>query len=264
MRRRQMGSGRLRWFALAPLLAVLALAACGLPGQSGPVLDAALVLQRTQAASIKDLSFSMKGTFAANLGSLLGSQSGGSGVSLDGSGTGKITMAPQRADVSLALGSSGGIAFEFITDAATQTVYAKIPGLSQITGGSNADQWYSLSAGSASALLDTSIFTNFENLTQAKNIGSSTLNGVSVWHLQGKQQYGGAIATATEDFYVRQDNYYPVKVVVSGSATIPTEVAGGAGVSGSPGATINITIDFTGVNSGTTITLPSGSQPLGF
>jgi hypothetical protein len=229
----------MRWLALAPIVAALALASCAIPGASAQTLDAQTVLQRTQAAAIKDITFSADGTVALDLGSLAqATGSSSSSVSVDTSISGKITTSPQRADLTASL---QGFSVEVITDAATKNLYLKL-----------GDQWLPVPAGDLSTVLDPTLFTKLEQLTQAKNIGSDNINGTSVWHLQGQQTFDGA--SATEDFYVRQDNYYPVKVTVKGNASVPTEVANGAG---GAGATANITINVTNVNSGISIALPA-------
>ncbi|HEX6122623.1 MAG TPA: hypothetical protein VFY89_05655, partial [Ktedonobacterales bacterium] len=128
-----------------------------------------------------------------------------------------------------------------------------VPALGQLLGDSGTN-WIKLPIGEVSSVLDTSVFDKFEQLTEAKNVGADTLNGVSVWHLQGKQTYSGI--SATEDFYVRQDNYYPVKIVLKGDGSVPTEIAGSADA---PSATVNITITVAKINSGLTIALPAAS-----
>jgi hypothetical protein len=238
-----------------PLFGALAftliLAACG----SQPLPTAAFVLHEAQTAKITDLSFTAAGTFASSLGATLnGQSSGGSDLTFQASLTGKITMSPQRADLALSLGQGQDVAIEVITDATTQIGYVRIPALDQ----AGAAQWISLPLGDLGSYLDTSIFTNFEHVTQAKMVGPDTINGTAVYHLQGKQQLQQGTGSATEDFYVRQDNAYPVRVVIQGSVSVPD--ATGSGTATGPAASSDVTIDFTGVNTGAAITLPSGSQ----
>jgi hypothetical protein len=253
-RLQQPGTRISRWMPVplfGALAFVLILAACG----SQPVPTAAFVLHEAQTAKITDLSFTAAGTFASSLGATLNGQSGGgSDLTFQANLTGKITMSPQRADLALSLGRGQGVAIEIITDAATQTGYVRLPALDQ----AGAAQWISVPLGDLASYLDTSIFTNFEHVTQAKMIGPDTINGAAVYHLQGKQQLQQGTGSATEDFYVRQDNAYPVRVVVQGSVSVPD--AAGSGTATGPAASIDVTIDFTGVNTGAAITLPSGSQ----
>jgi hypothetical protein len=243
-----------RWLALAPVVAALTLSACGFPGANAQTLDAQTVLLRAQSAAINDLTFTADGTFAVDLGGLAqATGSSTSTISLDATIAGKITKSPQRADLSLSTSGSQDAMLEIITDSASQSGYLNVPALGQLLGNS-AGGWIKLPIGDVSSVIDTSLFDKFEQLTEAKNVGSDSIGGVSVWHLQGKQTFDGA--NATEDFYVRQDNYYPVKVVVKGDASVPTAVAGGAG---GAGATVNVTINITKINSGLTIALPATS-----
>lgn len=249
----------MRWLALAPLVGTLALAACA---QVYGAPDAATVLREAQAAKITDLSFTATGTFASSLAGALGGQSAdGSNLSFQADVTGKITMSPQRADIAVSLGQGQGVAVEIITDAATQTGYVRIPALAQ--AGLGSDQWIQVPLDGLATYLDTSIFTNFEHITKATMVGPDTINGVAVFHLKGSQQLQQDLGNVTEDFYVRQDNTYPVRVVIQGSVSVPTQTTGGTGTGSSPAATVSVTTNFTGVNTGIAIALPSGSQVLG-
>lgn len=262
MARRQMWSKYVRWLGLAPLFAALMLTACGLPG-STQTPTAATVLADAQAASIQDLTFTATGAFSFNLGALAGAGgSSATNMTLNADVTGQITTTPQRADLTLTAGGQS-VQVNVVTDGATQQGYISSPLIGQLLGslgGSSTSSCVALPTGSLSSVLDTSIFTNFEHITQAKNIGSDTVNGTAVWHLQGNQTYGGA--TVTEDFYVAQANSYPVRVVITASATAPSGVGGTSGGS-SPSGNATITIDVTKVNSGISISLPTNCQSFG-
>jgi hypothetical protein len=91
-------------------------------------------------------------------------------------------------------------------------------------------------------ILARSQLTGYESLQNAKLVGAETLNGVNVWHLTGTGNSGGS--NVAYDLYVRQDNYYPVKLVGKSSGTDQG----------------TLTIDFTGVNTGATISLPPADQ----
>jgi hypothetical protein len=251
---------------LALLLGTLAtVAACGAP--AGPP-TAAVVLRQAQNAPITDLRFTANGTFASALGALLGGQNGASGstLSFQAMVTGTLTTAPKRADLALSFGqqqqaqSAQGVAVEIITDAATQTGYVRLPGLAQL--GLGANQWLKLPLDGVTGYLDPALFSNFEQLTHATMVGSETIGGVAVYHLRGTQQLPQGLGSASEDFYVRQDNAFPVRVTLQGAVQVPTQVAGGgAGATGSgPAASVQVTISFTGVNTGATVSLPSSSQ----
>ncbi len=247
------------WLALTPLMLVLLLPACGVP--SGPP-TAASVLRQAQTAKITDLSFTATGTFASSLGAILGGQSAdGASLSFQADVTGTLTTAPQRAHLALALGQQQGVAVEIITDAASQTGYVRLPVLAQV--GLDTGQWIAVPLDGLASYLDTSIFINFEHLTKATLVGSETIQGVAVYHLRGAQQLQAGIGSATEDFYVRQDNAYPVRVSIQSAVTTPTQATDGASAGSRPAATVKVIITFTGVNTGSTIALPSGSQVAG-
>lgn len=212
---------------------MLALVGCGVnsPGgaQATATPNAQTILQRAQAVQINDLTFTM--TIDTTF----------SGTTANGTGNGTITKSPQRAQISLTLTASGtSFTLQEITDSVTNTGYTKISGLD--LPGFSGDKWTKTSLGGAQSLFDTSQFTDYSNFQDVKLAGSETVNGVKVWHLTGTTNAAGA--NATDDLYVRQDNYYPVKAVVKST--------------GSDQGTV--TIDFTGVNTGATIALPPASE----
>jgi hypothetical protein len=235
------------------VLTALLLAACGLPGSSQDP-SAATVLAAAQAVNIQDLSFTGTAALTLDLGALTGSSGGGAtNFTFNGNITGEITSSPQRADLTLT--ASQTELAKITTDAATKTGYVNVPALSGLSG-SAGNSCFQLPLDSVSSVLDTSIFSKFEKISNAKNIGSDSIGGVAVWHLQGNQTYGGA--TVTEDFYVRKDNSYPVRVVITGSASAPS-----SGGSSGPSGSITFTIDITHVNSGITISLPASCTTIG-
>jgi hypothetical protein len=231
-----------------------------------------MVLRQAQSAKITDLRFTASGTFASALGALLGGQNDttSSTLSFRATVTGTLTTTPERADLALSLGqqqqSSGqsaqGVAVEIITDAATQAGYVRLPILASL--GLGTDQWLRLPLDGVASYLDPALFTNFEQLTHATLVDSETIGGVAVYHLRGTQQLPQGLGSASEDFYVRQDNAYPVRVALQGAVQVPTQVTGGSGGTATgPAASVQVTISFTGVNTGTAIALPSSSQVVG-
>jgi hypothetical protein len=249
----------MRCLVLAPVAGVLALAACAAPGAPLGVPDAATVLRDAQAAKINDLTFSGSGTFASSLGGLLGGGTGGgTDTSVQAYIAGKITMKPQRADLSLASAQGQAAFAEIITDTATETGYVNLPILAQ--AGLGGAGWIAVPLDGLGSYLDTSIFTNFEHVTNPAMVGAEVLNGTQVYHLRGEQQLPQGLGSATEDFYVRRDNSFPVRVIIQGSVSAPSSVTGGTGSGSTTVASEKATIDFTGVNTGITISLPSGAQ----
>jgi len=244
---------------LLPVMAALLLSACGVP--SGPP-TAASVLRQAQTAKITDLRFTATGTFASSLSAILGGQSAnGSSFSFQAEVTGTLTTTPRRTHLALALGQKQSVAVEIITDAATQTGYVRLPFLAEV--GLDTGQWIAVPLDGLATYLDTSIFTDFEQLTQATLVGTETIQGVAVYHLRGAQQLQAGIGEATEDFYVRQDNAYPVRVTIQGTVNAPTRATDNTNASSRPAATVKVNITFTGVNTGNAIALPSGSQVAG-
>lgn len=230
-----------RWLlpvALLGAVALMSLAGCGLPGASafgGSPPDAATILQRTQSAKITDVSFTLTGTLTASL------DPNTQGLKASFDGTGKMTISPKRGDFALNVdANSNKLPIEVITDSSGDAGYLNLSSLlAQL--GVPAGYWLKLPLGSvANYVSDPTAFTNFMQITKPTLVGSETLNGVSVYHLEGQQQ-AASVATATEDFYVRQDNYYPVRVDLHGNAV----------------AVANATLNFTAVNSGLNIDLPS-------
>jgi hypothetical protein len=86
-------------------------------------------------------------------------------------------------------------------------------------------------------------------------VGTETINGVQTYHLRGTVQTpvtpgaNQSIETTTEDLWMRQSDYYPVKIV-----------AHGAGSSKGTSITVDVTATFTAWNSGVTITPPAPDQ----
>jgi hypothetical protein len=218
------------------LFGILALTACGagLPGVAGPTAtpNVQTILQRVQQAKYNDATFTLNFT-----GSF-------SGTTSTGTGNGKITKNPERADISLTLSVSGQqITVESITDKATNAAYTKISGLD--LPGFDGSKWTKTDLGSSSSsLFDTSQITDFsKDLKNLKLVGNDTVDGTKVWHITGTSTAGGQ--NSTIDMYVTQDgNYYPKKVVV-------TSTGSAAGT---------FTLDFTSFNTGITISLPPADQ----
>lgn len=246
-----------RWLFAAMFLGMFALAGCGVSGVGGATAtpDAATILQRAQAASgqIRDATFTMK----LDTSSL--------GTPFSGTGNGKVTTSPKRADIAFNFTVSGQqVNLEIITDAATSTGYLKFSGLS--VPGFPADKWKQVPLGTAANLgADPSQFTDFGKLKNPTLVGVEQLNGTAVYHLKATLNAsdlgtatagtptGSAVATAaagnsfTYDLYFRQDNYQPVRIAFQSSGA----------------AAVSAQVDFTAINSGATIDLPPADQVVG-
>lgn len=231
-------------WALPLLLAgMLGLAACGVASSPGatttPTPTAAQILQSASNVSIKDMAFTFTLTMTA------------SGQTTNASGSAELTKTPSRVEMSISVPVSGTpISFMFIADAATNISYAKF-GPNSL--GLPTTVWYKISIGSALGSLTSlgnlaSSYANYSSLTNTTLVGSDTINGVAVWHIHGTDT-SGATPTAgttptgstTVDVYFRKDNYYPVQATITGGG-------------------LNMTITFTGINTGLTIALPPASE----
>lgn len=251
---RERPTGRHTLLALIALTALFIVAGCGVNNTSKKSLSATQILASANDAKISDYTFTYN--LSINLSNLVPTSSPIDTSSLFGSGSftmngdGKVTTDPQRADITLNMSlGSYTISGEEIVDGATS--YTKISGLADF-GGSNGDQWVKTdlgglgAAGGFGGLFDTSTLTSYKNLKGVSLVGTDTMNGAPVYHLKGTQTVSasGVSVNATTDLWVRQDNYFPVKLA---------EQFGGT-VSGSA------TITFTAINSGVTIATPAPDQ----
>ncbi len=277
------------WLSPALVLGMLGLAACSLGPVQTHVPTAAEILQNATnvlnvngtgstksagSATVKDLTFTMKLTVDMNMtSSSLGTQN----LSETATASGKETLNPRRSQMDMTMTIAGltssGQSFTMstIVDYASATGYVKMSGLSFLPGASSG-KWYTISYASLGGFgADTSMYMDYSKLKDAKVIGSETINGVAVWHLRAKEDVNQSVPglsgtstgssasssaglNVTADYYFRQDNYRPVKVVIAGTDTI----------SGFGTMTMNGEMDFTSFNTGLSITLPPPSdvQPL--
>lgn len=247
-------------------LTMLAFAACGTAStpttqnQAPPLPDAATVLQQAEAATFKDVTFTITVTQTVN------------GQAVNGTGTGEMTKSPQRAQVTTTVpvtvnGKTYQKTVEQVTDFATKTVYTKTSGIPGASG-----KWTKTTIAKApSNPVDISGIADLSTFKNATTVGADTVDGVAVWHLQSTQSNStsssssstgtsgtastpgttGASSTATtststatattSDLFIRQDNHFPAKLTMhETSGTTPTDV----------------TFDFTKYDSGLTIAIP--------
>lgn len=245
-----------------------------------PTPDAATILQRSGKASYRDATFTLTMTSA-----LLGSTSNITGngaittsparthftisypfdfstflLTPTPSATPKATpkATPNATPSPTPIATPTQVTIEIITDTATNTTYTRISGFPGIDGISLGDgQWIKTTVSGdvpTGSPVDTSSITGLTNLSKVKTahlIGVETLDGVKVYHLQATVTTtttiaGTSISTTTmTDYYVRQDNYRPVKIVANTS---------GSGLGSTSGSTTTLT--FTAYDTGVTIDLP--------
>ena len=194
--------------------------------------SAAQILAKVQAFNYTDASFTMSLNFTDQ------------GQTITGTGSGKITKNPSRADIQFAFpitsqGTTYNVQIEVIVDGnTTYTMISGIPGVA--TDGKWVES--ATSANSGLTPFDPSQVTNLGGgLSNATLVGSETLDGVAVWHLKGTDtsSSGGSV-----DIYVRQDDYQPVKADFTETGAI-----GGS-----------LSVVFTGFNTGITISTPPANQ----
>jgi len=218
------------------LTALLALAACG--GSSGstsgsgsasgagsssnPKTQAETILHRVQQANLKSAHVTSQ--------EILKTQQG----NYTSSSTGVITLNPYQLDWQTTTQVSGQTVAsqEIVTNnnlyvkTAGSSTWSEIP-LSQAV--SQAKQ-SSGQSGSPTTAAPPSL-DQIANLTDAKLVGTETMNGVKVYHILGKGQQSASASSATgaptgtatstaqnvaytENLYVRTDNYQPVEAVI--------------------------------------------------
>jgi hypothetical protein len=211
-------------------VSVLATAACG--ATSIKPLTATDVVQKAQTSSLKDTAFDLKLDVVA------------SGVTISFTGTGKLTQSPERSEINLH-GSFLGQSIQVDDITAGGFDYTK-------TTPSKTTKYVKTASGTGSSLgVGGGTITSFGNLHSPTLVGIETVNGHQVYHLRGTLVAPTPAATSstdtptTEDLWVRTDNFYPAKVMISSTST-------SAGAT----STATATITFTSWNTGLTITIP--------
>ena len=220
-----------------PALLMLLLAACSTSTSDGsatstdtvaPSAQAREILAKAQAVKLKD----------ATLKTLATTKRGNQTVTLDG--TARTTADPRRVEV---VGTASQVVpYHAIMDG--DSVYIKLN-----------EKWLKVSLGSANAEFNYDFIALITQLQNPGLVGTETINGAQTYHLRGTVQApvtpgaNQSIETTTEDLWVRQSDYYPVKIV-----------AHGAGTSKGTSITVDVTATFTAWNSGVTITPPPPDQ----
>lgn len=231
MTRKQHRAGRGALGALA-LGSVLALGACGTGTNIGGATptetpNVTTILQHAQTAKYKDAAFTM---------SMNGSASG---ETVTDNVSGEETTSPKRLHLSISLTTSvQTVSYTIIDDIATNTSYTQtnLPGVDATT-------WTKESLGSGLAsVTDPTQLVDFSELTGAKLAGTTTKNGVAVWHITGSETNAGT--TGTVDAYIRQSDNLPAEVDFKTSGATATA----------------LTLSFTQYNTGLIISLPPASQ----
>ncbi len=78
--------------------------------------------------------------------------------------------------------------------------------------------WMSLPSGSSAVATFQKDMQQYKTLNPLQNltmVGAETVNGYNCWHLKGT--FSGSGITSTDNLWVRQSDYYPVKAVITSS-----------------------------------------------
>lgn len=277
-----------RWRSVTGLLLVIAtlvLAACstgtglatpgtGTPGTGTAVTGTAgtttqqqqqamSILQHAQNAGLRDATFTL--TITGNGSLTTGATSSGSATPFTAAGKGKLTTSPKQVQIAFDSLAIAGLATPADVISTNQKIYVKIPELGK---------WISLDSSQAVGLNTINDVLGYALLQNAQLLGTENVNGVQAYHLRSSAPLAttetndaSGTATHTTDLWLRQDTYFPLKMVThvtaqgngSLSNTGGTPQAGnGTPVAGS--TTLDQTIIFTAWNTGVTISPPSASE----
>jgi len=252
-------SQHFRALILLIMWSVLALTACSGTGSSFDTsattpLTASEIVTHMQQAPLKDATFTER----------VNSQTAGSavgipiGVAVTVNGNGHLTTHPKRVEVQLSgtVPQSTYSAQNVIVDASGSYV--------QVTGDTH---WSKTNvSGATVSNVGPDLVLNYTQLQGATLVGPEIINGIATWHLRGTPLINTNVAVnagvtnianvssstdvaATEDIWVRQDNYYPVKIEVQTTSNISA-----------PSTTIHVTANehilFTAWDTGITISAP--------
>ncbi len=214
-------------------VSVLATAACG--ATSTKPLTAAEIAQKTTQSDLKDTAFKLTASISA------------SGLNIVFTGNGKFTKSPPRAELILhtsLLGTTvtidditaGGYDYTKTTPSKT-TKYVKTK--------SNSSSGLGVSGGS---------FTDFGSIGNPTLVGTETVDGYQTYHLRGTPTTatptaGSSSTPGTEDLWVKTDNFYPVKAMLTQTSSVSGQTA-----------SENLTITFTSWNTGLTINVPPAND----
>lgn len=225
-------SDRAVWMVLLCLGLLGTVSACATAGSTtsatsapAPSSAATRILDQAKSAGLADATFTIALTQTSD------------GVTVTGTGTGKLTTNPQRFASTFRL-TNGSLATEQVIDIPSKTTYLKFDQPPAM-----ATTKFDKGAGTE-GVPDIQQALVYYHLTTATLVGAERVNGVSVWHLHGTFPEAVLRATDQADVYLRQDSYLPVKVEVrSTDQSVTDEV-----------------FLFTAVNTGVSIVLPTPDQ----
>lgn len=263
---------RWRW-GLGSFLAIatIALAACnsgtGLTTSTGnggsTTQQATTILQHAQNAGLHDATFTI--TITGTGGIMTGTTTSDSNTPFTANGKGQLTTTPKQVQIAFDNLSVAGFSTSAQVISTDQALYLKVPQLSK---------WIQADATQVSGLNNVNDALNYTLLQNVQLVGSETVNGVAAYHLRSTgqpattaNQAASGAAARTTDLWLRQDNYFPLKIVTHVAAQGAGDVSAANGTpqvgSGTPVAgttALDQTITFSAWNTGVTITAPSPSD----
>jgi hypothetical protein len=230
--------------------------------------DASTLLARASQANLRDGTFNVTGSVSVGIA--------GEGISEPVSGNGTIIRSPYKLHITenvAGLPTTGPISLEEIIIG--DTAYLKLPAS---LGGNAQKPWTQTTVAPTSALPSLALtdFLNYSTLQRPMNLGTETINGHATWHIHADligSLTGGPAATATaissasgsttqasEDLWIRQDNYFPAQVMLH---TTFTSNLGSKSVIASVSVNATLTLPFTAWNTGVAIDPPPPDQVQG-
>lgn len=230
--------------------------------------DATGILMHASQADLRDGTFNVTGNISIGLA--------GEGISEGVSGNGSIIRAPYRLHITENVGglpTTGPLSLEEIIIG--DTAYIKQP---TNLGGNAQKPWTQTTVAPSSNLPSLALtnFLDYSTLQHPVDMGTETINGHAAWHIHADligSLTGGPAATATaissatgsttqasEDLWIRQDNYFPAQVTLK---TTFNSGLGGKGGIGPVSINATLTLPFTAWNTGVTIDPPPPDQVQG-
>jgi hypothetical protein len=227
----------LRFIAVTlALCSVLGIAACTTP--SPKMLSVQDILRNANQAPLKDAIFTENLTLKTSRGTL------------SMTGNGKLTTQPKRTDTTVSITIAGKpILDETITDG--QDIYRKV---------ANQPKWNKSSLNKVGFAPSSDFLAlDYDQMKGGTLIGSESINGVTTWHLSSMgPSHGSSTGSAvlTENLWLRQDNYYPVKITLHEVREVPDSITNAQQL-------YDETIIFTQWDKGIIISLPASSEVIG-
>jgi hypothetical protein len=188
------------------------------------------ILASAQATTFRDMSCTEHDSY-------LGTPAQGSGVCT-------FMSNPERTEFRFDFTNPPADSIYLLFDASSNTIYSKSP---------NQSKWSKSQPDCPNGLACPPAFlqslTSLYNVTKPQFVGVDAIRDSETYHIQGELQSPVLSSSAVEELWFRQDDYYPVRLVLHDVKIAHTAIP-----------LITYTLDFTGYNQGPTIALPSSDQ----